>query len=655
MISKVGVIGAGIMGHGIAEVIAIGGYEVTILDVNEEILSKARDKIRWSLDNLEKSGKLKEPSDSVIGRIRTTTDYSDLSNADLVLEAVKEDTSVKKVVFEKLREVLKEGAIAASNTSTIPISELASLYGREENFVGIHFSNPPVLMPIVEIIRGNRTSDDTLKKSGEFVTSLGRETVVVLKDVPGFLINRINDRTILETMTMLEEGFEPGILDAMARFRLGFPMGMCELLDFVGIDTVYYANREMVGRGFNSRSSVILKKKVEKNELGSKSGAGFYTYERTGKYSRPRITPNNSMYSIDPLRLLAPAINEAAWLLRNGVSSEKDIEKAMKLAMNWPHGPLEYADRYGIDNVVTMLKEREEKTGESRYLPDNLLLEMVEKNHLGQKTGKGFSTWNSESRSFGSLLYTLVNDYALIQFNRPQKLNSLDETTWQGLKEALHYAEQDSRVRSVVLTGKGKAFCAGDDIAMMESWKENGDARQWMQKFAEPLLGIVQSYTKPIISAVNGIAFGGGCELNILFDIVIADTNAMFAIPEGLIGAMPPIATSLGYALINRKFARYALTGDWFTPEEAREMGLVDIVVPAGNLNSAIIEFTEKISRIAPLSSRSIKTAINGIRDTFKKQSDSASDELVQLASTADFKEGQKAFLSKRPPIWEGK
>lgn len=655
MIGKVGVIGAGIMGHGIAEVMAVAGHEVTILDVSEEILQNAKVQIKWSLENLERSGKLQEGSEKVLSRLSLTTNYSDLAVCDLVLEAVKEDTKIKGKVFGELRKVLPDSSLVASNTSTIPITELAALYGRERNFVGIHFSNPPIIMPIVEIISGDQTSEVALKMAEEFVESIGKETVIVKKDVPGFLINRLNDRTILETITMLEDGYGPEVVDGMARYRLGFPMGMCELLDFVGIDTVYYANREMVSRGFNSRESGILKDMVGKGRIGSKSGEGFYSYPKAGKYSRPNIHPSEEVYEIDPLRLLAPAINEAAWLLRNEVCSKEDIEKAMKLAMNWPHGPLEYADRYGVDNVVRILKERLAATGESRYEPDQLLKGMFDKGLMGYKTGEGFSKHESESRKFGAVLYTLVNDYALVEFNRPDKLNSLDENTWTGLKDALVYAERDERVRSVVVTGKGKAFCAGDDIAMMDSWKEEGDARKWMEEYAEPLINTIQGYSKPIISAVNGIAFGGGCELNILFDIVLADEDAVFAIPEGLIGAMPPIATSLGFALINRKFARYALTGEWFSAEQAKELGLVDVVVPEGQLSSAICEFTGKISRSGPLSTKSVKIAVNNIREMYNDQSNLASDELVKLAATEDFKEGQRAFLRKKLPEWKGR
>lgn len=654
MIKKVGVVGAGVMGHGIAELVAISGYKVLISDVNDEILGKALEKIRWSLERLEKKKVVDEKAQDIISRIEVTTDLADFSSVDLVIEAVKEKTEVKRQVFQKLSASVKKEVILSSNTSTIPITELSRMAGATENFIGIHFSNPPVMMPIVEIIMADGTSNETLKATEEFVQGLKKEFVVVKKDIPGFLINRLNDRAILEAMTILEDGYSVKVLDAMTRFRLSFPMGMCELLDFVGIDTVYNANREMVKRGFNSRESTILKEKFDNDLLGSKTGEGFYHYGSLGTYSRPQISPDEDMFTLDPLRLLAPAINEAAWLVRNEVCGADDVEKAMKLAMNWPYGPLEYADRFGIDNVVRVLRERWAKSNESRYSPDPLLIDLLDKGKLGVLSGEGFLKWGTSRKSYGPVDMTVADKFALIEINRPERLNSLDEPTWKGLKEALDDAAGITSVRSVVLTGRGRAFCAGDDIAMMEKW-EGSDAKLWMNSFADPLIEVLSNYPKPLISAVNGLAFGGGCELNILFDIVIAVESATFSIPEGLIGAMPPIASALGYGMINRKFARYALTGEWFSSREAKTMGLVDIIVPDGSLYSAIVEFTDKVSKIAPLSASSIKSTINIVRSDLKSHARYASESLVTLSGTRDFKEGQKAFLAKGKPEWEGR
>lgn len=655
MIKKVGVIGAGIMGHGIAELCAVSGCHVILNDVNDEILSKALEKMKWSLERLSKRGELGETAEAVMNRVATSTEISDLKESDLVIEAVKEKTEIKRQVLTKVGSTVRKDCIISSNTSTIPISELAEMTGRPEKFIGIHFSNPPMLMPIIEIIRGERTEDSTLNATRDFVVSLGKDFVVANKDVPGFIINRINDRSIMESMVMLEEGTSVAVLDAMIRFRLGFPMGMCELLDFVGIDTVYNANREMVKRGFNSTHSGILREKVESGKLGSKTGEGFYRYPKMGEYSRPAVLPDDDMYRLNPLRILAAAANEAAWLVRNDVCTRFDVEKAMKMAMNWPHGPLEYADRYGIDRVIEVLRERWADSGESRYTPDALLVDMEKKHELGRKTGKGFQEWSFDETDFGPIHYVKMDDCARVEMNRPGKLNSLDEASWKGLRDALTVARDDDGVRSVVITGRGRAFCAGDDIDMMHQWQGAGDAKAWMTEFAEPLIDLLAGYPKPLISAVNGVAFGGGSELNMFFDIVIASDQAVFSLPEGLIGAFPPIASSYGFSMISRKFGRYALTGEWFSAEQARDMGLVDIIVPPGQIDIAVAEFAEKVARLAPLSSKSVKSTINLSRQVFAGEAKYGSNELVILSSSRDFAEGQDAFMHKRSPSWEGR
>lgn len=226
---------------------------------------------------------------------------------------------------------------------------------------------------------------------------------------------------------------------------------------------------------------------------------------------------------------------------------------------------------------------------------------------------------------------------------------------WSGLTEAFKKAKDDSEIRAVVITGEGRAFCAGDDIEMMNYWGSVAGAMEWNEKFSSPLINLLLNYPKPVISAVNGLAFGGGMELNILFDIIVASDDAMFAIPEGLIGALPPLASSMGVGFISRKIARYALTGDWMSAKQAKELGLVDIVVPHDQLEIATVEIVEKAKKIAPLSSMAIKRAVNSIRNSYLQQLQSASQDLLILSATEDFKEGMRAFVERRQPKYKGK
>ncbi|MCL4332542.1 MAG: enoyl-CoA hydratase-related protein, partial [Candidatus Thermoplasmatota archaeon] len=512
----------------------------------------------------------------------------------------------------------------------------------------------PILMPILEIISGEKTTDECSARTQDFAKSLGKDHVMVLRDVPGFLINRLNDRLITEAFSMLEEGHTISQLDSMARYRLDFPMGIFELLDFVGIDTVYNAKKELESRGFETVIHERLSKIVKEGKTGFKSGGGFYDYSGSASYQGPVIVPEDGMYEASPVRLLSPVINEAAWILRNGVSSAGDIEKAMKMAMNWPKGPLEYADIFGIDNVVNTLDRRHKETGHPMYVADSLLMDMKRGGKTGILSGEGFSRWKLEKFTYGPVSMTVHDAFALVTMNRPDKLNSLDEASWSGLREAFEAASGMDGVRTVILTGSGRAFCAGDDIAMMGKWKA-GEAGKWMDDYARPLVRLLADYPKPTISAVNGPAFGGGCELAMLFDIVLASERAVFSLPEGLIGAVPPIASSYGYSIINRKLARYALTGERFSARQASDLDMVDIVVSHEQLMPAAIELAERISKVAPLSSESVKKIVNSARSMFGRQEEIGSGELVRLASTRDFEEGQRAFLGKRKPAWEGR
>lgn len=270
---RVGVVGAGIMGHGIAEVAAINGFNVTLVDVGEEILKKAMGQLQWSLDGLRKKGVLKEDPQEVLGRIHPASSLEALKEAELVIEAIVENTQAKRELFARLEGIVKEDCVLASNTSTIPLQEIGEALKDKSRFLGLHFSNPPVLMPLLEVILAKDTSQATLEKALGFVADIGKEYVLVKKDVPGFLINRINMRTFVETLRLIEEGASKEGLEAMARYRMGLPMGFLELLDFVGLDTALFALKEMVGRDFNSPIPETLSGMVKEGRFGVKSGS----------------------------------------------------------------------------------------------------------------------------------------------------------------------------------------------------------------------------------------------------------------------------------------------------------------------------------------------------------------------------------------------
>lgn len=649
---RVLVVGAGTMGHGIAEVCALAGNEVILSDISEEVLKNAMNRITWSVKKLEEKGRIKG-ADEVVKRVRTTTDLASAAKeADYVIEAVVEKTEVKHEVFKVLDENCRDDVILSTNTSTIPITDIASVTKRQDKIVGLHFFNPPTLIKLVEIIRGEKTSDETVKKTIEFAKSIGMDYVLVEKDVPGFLINRINIRVFIEAIRLLEEGFKPEQIDAAIRYRAGLPMGIFEVVDFSGVDTVYNVLHEVKKRGFEVDVPDLLENMVSEGRLGMKTGRGFYEY--SGFYARAKISKDLA-YSVNPIQILSPGVNEAAWLIRNGIASREDIDKATVKGMGYPKGILDFADSYGIDKIVTILETRKGKTGLREYEPDPLLKEMKDGGKLGKKTGEGFYKWKYEQIDFGPVRYEKRHNYAMITMRRPEKLNALNEEMWKGLTEAFKKARMDDDVRVAVITGEGRAFCAGDDIAVMGSWKSFRDGVEFFEKVAMPLVEELANYDKPIISLVNGNAFGGGMELNMFFDIVIASEDASFAIPEGLIGAIPPLAASFGYAIFGRKIAHYALTGDIMDSKEAKELGLVDVIVPKQCLEDAGIEYVDKVCRVAPLSTKAIKRSMNAVRQLYRNAIELAGKEIELLIPTEDFAEGMRAFVQKRRPEWRGK
>lgn len=390
-IKKIGIIGAGTMGHGIAEVSAISRFNVVLVDVAQQFLERARSMIDNSLEKLYQKKSIQEDPTSIISRIKFTTDYSELKDADFVIEAVPERFELKIDVFRKIDELIKRDAIFATNTSSIPITELAESTSRKEQFIGMHFFNPPPLMKLVEIIPGKYTSNDVIKITTALANRMGKVPVVLKYEVPGFVSNRIFIRLLQEACREVESN-EADIesIDYTYRDVMKLPMGIFELADYVGIDVVVDIWNAMEKRGFISIPCKLFTDKVAKGLLGVKSGAGFYNYPAPGRYSKISL---HLTFSIDPAKLISLAVNEAAWLIENDIVTTKDIDTVMKLGFNFPKGLLQYADEYGLDNIYMYLKEIYEKTKYEAYKPLKLLEEFMEKGYVGVKSKRGFYSY----------------------------------------------------------------------------------------------------------------------------------------------------------------------------------------------------------------------------------------------------------------------
>lgn len=363
-IKNITVIGAGDMGHGIAEVALLAGFPVALYDINDAAVGKGAQRIMESVEKLAEKGKV--PGEAV-GQIRksllkTTTDLGQAAEkADLVVEAIPEVMKLKKETFEKLDKIAPKEAIFASNTSTMSITEIASVTERRERFCGLHFFNPAVLMKLVEVIRADETSDETIQTMLALGKKLGKIPVYVRRDTPGFIANRVNQAPTVLIQAMLEKGeFEPEALDAFMR-SIGSPMGPCELADYVGIDIVVHVSNyfaEMLHSDYSAAPHV--EKMMRDGNLGKKTGRGYFDWSS----GRPEIDMSKATRRFNPLLPIIVQINEATKLVEQGVCSVADVDLALINSTGNPVGPMSVGrqiSRWDLADQLSGLAKRYDK------------------------------------------------------------------------------------------------------------------------------------------------------------------------------------------------------------------------------------------------------------------------------------------------------
>jgi len=284
-IQKIMVVGSGLMGSGIAQVCAQAGIKVILNDVSPEALERAKKNIEWSVGKFVEKGKVSEDKQTIMNRIEVNTDYDAGADADLAIEVVFENLELKQEIFKKIDAICDSKTLIASNTSAIPISELAAGTQRPEKVLGIHFFSPVPMMQAVEVIRGIETSDETAMAGKKFAQKIGKEPIMVNRDVAGFVINRINFPSTIEAMNLVEQGVATcEDIDKGLRLGSGRKMGIFETGDMVGLDITYGAMMAVYKETGDSRfyPPLLLRRKVKAGHLGRKTGKGWYEYNQDG-------------------------------------------------------------------------------------------------------------------------------------------------------------------------------------------------------------------------------------------------------------------------------------------------------------------------------------------------------------------------------------
>jgi len=644
-ITRAAVLGAGNMGHGITEVIALAGYEVTMRDIEADLVEDGYDDIEWSLEKLAEKGTLDEDPQSVLDRIHTTTDLEDaVADADFVVEAAPERLDVKHDIFRDLDDYTHDEAILATNTSSLPITDIAEVTDRPDRVVGTHFFNPPVKMDLVEVIYGDETSDATAGTTYAFMEAIGKRPIYVRKDVRGFVVNNVLLPFMNESAWAVSEGDATmREIDAAMVYRRGYPMGPFELSDMTGLDIGVDVAEEA-----GDPVPPVLQEHVDEGRVGRKAGKGYYNYE-----DGPGVDyePVDDDGSFDTLRVEARMVNEAAKLIGDGVATPEEIDVGMRLGTGFPAGTCRTGDKLGLDNVLAELRARYEETGADRYEPSDHLVELVEAGHTGEDAGRGFHEYGSGDREYQFLESTRDDDGVVaVVVDRPERMNALSADVLDEL--AAFFTSLDPEgIRCITIEGAGEAFSAGADIGGLATMSptEAMDVTEGIEA--------VNGFPRPVLAKIDGVCLGGGFELALACDLRVATTDAVFGSPEISLGLIPGGGGTqrLQQLAGEARAKELVFRGNHIPAERAADWGIINRAVPPEEFEDTVASFVDDLVSGPPVGLEVAKKVMNDGQDASMEAALTLESQgFGLLMSTDDVVEGTDAFLNDRDPEFTG-
>ncbi|MBK8258968.1 MAG: enoyl-CoA hydratase/isomerase family protein [Polyangiaceae bacterium] len=558
-IRTLAVIGAGNMGSGIAQKMATSGFPVILVDTDDSKVQRGLSIIEKTLaEGVARKVLRQDQADAARAKIRGTSSFEDLAEADLVVEAVFEDFNVKRDVFRKLTAVCRPDAILGTNTSSFAVSDLAEGLKGPERIIGLHYFYHPAKNRLVEVIPGNASDPNKVRRAWLVQEQIGK-TPIYSADASGFIVNRYFVPWLNEAVRLLEEGAaDIPTIEAASKKAFGVGMGPFELMHVTGVPIALHAATTLRNAfGPMYTPSTRLAAQVE-----------------SGKNWPLEGSPDESKAAAVADRLLAVTFLVAGELVSEKVGSIEDTDIGARVGLRWPRGPFELMNRMGVEKAAALVSTFAERWG--RKLPHVIAEQAAKKAPF----------------SFEFVQSTIVDGIATLTVARPDAMNALNEEVVGQLRAKFDAAAVNPEVKGIVLAGSGKAFVAGADIRFFVKNIEAKDIdRIWtFTKHGQDLLTAIDQCSKPVVARLHGLSLGGGVELALACDYLIATPNATLAFPETGIGIYPGLGgTQRTTRRVGVGLARWlVLTGQTLGAEEARAIGLLDQVVPHAELDGAV-------------------------------------------------------------------
>jgi len=664
---KAAVVGAGTMGGQIAQTIAAAGIPVVLKDIDDALvqagLDEARNVTTGQIGKLAEKGKItaeqaEEQIAQILGRIEGTTSYASFGDVDFVVEAVPERMEIKQAVFAELDAATPGHAVLASNTSSLSITEIGEATLRPEQVVGFHYFYPASIMPLIEIVEGEETSQETVSAAVTFAQAI-RKQPITCAEVPGFVVNRILNSSSAEVWREQEEkGLSIKKIDEGLGSAGILPLGPYTLINLLGLDTVLHVAEHLIESYGEERFFVPkgMQKLVAEGKLGAKTGGdGFYDPQGNANM------PGENDPDIDELveLLSLKTFLEACLVLEEGVASHRDIDFGMMAGagLDPRRGllpPFMRADVDGLDAVLERMENAQEKFGE-RFTPPTILRRLVAQGRLGQKSGQGFYAYpqpDAEQPAEVIKLETREDGVAIAWLANGQ-MNSISPQVAGDLAKVWAQAKQSGVRALVIASSNPMLYSAGADIKAFTTMDAAAGEKQIHETHA--LFKELGTDGIATIAAVNGLAFGGGCELSMACDVRIAARSALFGQPEIKLGIIPGFGGTqrLPRLVGANKALEMNLIGDPMGAEEAFEFGLVNRVVEDHELLDTALSWARKLAQAAPLALEQIKRV--SAAGELEKGIEDEKRAFAEVFASDDAKEGIAAFLGKRAAHFQGK